>query len=53
MAQAEVYGSEAEELLGAIGVRRGVKAFQTDHEGGFSATSVGTYARNAHLWDLE
>ena len=37
----------------AIGVRRGVKAFQTDHEGGFSATSVGTYARNAHLWDLE
>ena len=37
----------------AIGVRKGVRAFQTDHEGGFSATSVGTYARNAHLWDLE
>jgi ABC-type transport system substrate-binding protein len=37
----------------AIGIRKGVTAFQRDHEGGFSATSVGTYARNAHLWDLE
>ncbi len=36
-----------------IGVRKGVRAFQMDHEGGYSASSVGTYARNAHLWDLE
>jgi len=36
-----------------IGVRKGVKAFQADHEGGYTAAQVGTYARNAHLWDLE
>jgi peptide/nickel transport system substrate-binding protein len=37
----------------AIGVRKGIRAFQSDHEGGFSSTSVGMYARNAHLWDVE
>jgi ABC-type transport system substrate-binding protein len=36
-----------------IGVRKGIRAFQSDHEGGYSASSLGTYARNAHLWDLE
>jgi ABC-type transport system substrate-binding protein len=36
-----------------IGVRKGVRAFQSDQEGGYTVSSVGSYARNAHLWDVE
>lgn len=35
-----------------LGVRKGVRALD-DIEGGDGAMEIGSYSRNAHLWDLE
>ena len=35
-----------------LGVRKGIRALD-DTEGGDGAIALGSYSRNAHLWDLE